>query len=85
MAHAIPLNYPESGFGNTELSQPGGAIAADRSPWSVSVFRLSADALFRFPFLIRQFFLFFHRKSVLNKGIKITLYPFLIFPGVRNL
>jgi len=32
-----------------------GAIGAGRSPWSVSVFRSSADALFRFPFFVCNF------------------------------
>jgi len=52
-----------------------GAIAAGRSPWSVSVFLIIGRCTFSLSIFRVQFFLFFPRKSVLNKGIKITRYP----------
>jgi len=52
-----------------------GAIAAGRSPWSVSVFRSKADVLFRITFWVSFFYHFLPHKNFFDLGLKwyITL------------
>jgi len=64
---------PNHGTGNTALSQPG-RQSGRAKPRERRRFSIIGRCTFSPPISDSQFFLFFHRKSFLNSGVKITLH-----------
>jgi hypothetical protein len=82
-AHAIPRYYLKSGPSNRALSQTG-RHSGGAKPLERQGFPFPAGALFHLAFQACNFSNFFLRKSFLDSGIEIALYPYFCWINITG-